>query len=219
MITWLASYPRSGNTWLRILLHNLYGVDTYSAHQDMLFFNNGIHEIVGQKMVPGKLDVLRESEDSFFVKIHDGRVQGSEKAIYVVRDGRDVAVSYARYKEKHNNMNFERALRTICHGKEYPFSWQDHVRFWSMRPNTAVVKFENLIKNPTEAVQAALGKLQIDLPITGKEVPTFADLKTKWPGFFRKGKIGAWKRDMPVSMQRVFVSKNRDALTSLGYLK
>ena len=29
MIVWLASYPRSGNTFLRVVLHNVYGVATY----------------------------------------------------------------------------------------------------------------------------------------------------------------------------------------------
>lgn len=219
MIVWLASYPRSGNTWTRIILHQLYGVTTYSIHQDMLFFNNGIADVVGQETLPGKIEDLRESEEIYFIKTHDARIQSEDKAIYIVRDGRDVAVSYARYQEQYNNMPFERALQRIVSGQEYPYNWQDHVRFWSMRPNTAVVKYENLIKNPTTAIQDTLGKLQIDLPVAGGELPTFAELKSKWPGFFRKGRIRAWKRDMPVSMQRVFVSKNRDALTSLGYLK
>ena len=34
MVVWLASYPRSGNTFLRIVLHRLYGVPTYSVYDD-----------------------------------------------------------------------------------------------------------------------------------------------------------------------------------------
>ena len=34
MIVWLASYPRSGNTFLRVVLHNVYGVSTYSVYED-----------------------------------------------------------------------------------------------------------------------------------------------------------------------------------------
>ena len=34
VIVWLASYPRSGNTFLRIVLHRLYGVPTYSVYDD-----------------------------------------------------------------------------------------------------------------------------------------------------------------------------------------
>ena len=34
MIVWLASYPRSGNTFLRLVLHRLFGVPTYSVYED-----------------------------------------------------------------------------------------------------------------------------------------------------------------------------------------
>ena len=40
MIVWLASYPRSGNTFFRILLHHLYRLPTYSGFKsgDDLYF-------------------------------------------------------------------------------------------------------------------------------------------------------------------------------------
>jgi hypothetical protein len=34
MIVWLASFPRSGNTMLRILLHRFYGRLSYSLYEE-----------------------------------------------------------------------------------------------------------------------------------------------------------------------------------------
>jgi hypothetical protein len=34
MIVWLASYPRSGNTFVRTLLHSAFGLESYSLHCD-----------------------------------------------------------------------------------------------------------------------------------------------------------------------------------------
>jgi aryl sulfotransferase len=44
-IIWLASYPRSGNTWLRFLLYNLYYGSPFASHQVDKFipsFHNGV---------------------------------------------------------------------------------------------------------------------------------------------------------------------------------
>jgi hypothetical protein len=47
VIVWLASYPRSGNTFLRVVLHNLYGVPTYSVYED----DDPVAERVGPALV------------------------------------------------------------------------------------------------------------------------------------------------------------------------
>ena len=42
MIVWLASFPRSGNTMLRILLHRFYGRLSYSLYDESS--GTGLHE-------------------------------------------------------------------------------------------------------------------------------------------------------------------------------
>ncbi len=47
MIVWLASYPRSGNTFLRLVLHRLFGVPTYSVYED----DDPVAQRVGPELV------------------------------------------------------------------------------------------------------------------------------------------------------------------------
>ena len=42
MIVWLASYPRSGNTFLRMVLHFVYGQKTYSLYNDPLLERDAV---------------------------------------------------------------------------------------------------------------------------------------------------------------------------------
>lgn len=63
MIVWLASYPRSGNTYLRMLLHQLHGLKTYSVYDDpLLELLDGSAEAVGHEKLPGSLDGLESHE-------------------------------------------------------------------------------------------------------------------------------------------------------------
>ncbi|GAB4188062.1 MAG: sulfotransferase domain-containing protein [Thalassobaculales bacterium] len=123
-ILWLASYPKSGNTWLRAFLHNLLlnpaegqeldklGVLTYGDSQAewyRLFDPRPPSEMTLEEAaalrprVQAHLASLRP--DVVFVKTHNmvGEDRGhrtinldvSRGAIYVVRNPLDVAISYA----------------------------------------------------------------------------------------------------------------------------
>lgn len=48
MIIWLASYPRSGNILLRIILKSVFGKETYSKYNDLkdIGANQKIMELV-----------------------------------------------------------------------------------------------------------------------------------------------------------------------------
>src|SRR4051812_42286008 len=97
MIVWLASYPRSGNTFLRIVLHRVYGVPTYSVYQD----DDPVAQRVGPDLVgyrprPADRAIMAADAEVYFVKTHKRRKADGYPAIYLVRDGRDAAVSAAR---------------------------------------------------------------------------------------------------------------------------
>jgi hypothetical protein len=82
MIIWIASYPRSGNNFTRNTLERVFGIKT--------------HAIYDEPRQP-KIDVAtaRASDETFLVKTHDLPIDDSP-ALYLVRDGRDALVSYAR---------------------------------------------------------------------------------------------------------------------------
>src|SRR5690348_17690471 len=98
MIIWLASYPRSGNTFYRILLNHLFGVSTQSVYNDPLFEERPeLSELVGHAHNDRSLHELASSPRAYFVKTHELPNCDTYPAIYLVRDGRDALVSYAHY--------------------------------------------------------------------------------------------------------------------------
>src|SRR3954468_8987783 len=133
MLVWLASYPRSGNTLLRTIFRNAFGISTYSVYNEneARVFDaqgGGVTEMVGHANLGSSpeafLDQARRSEAPVLVKTHDRPVD-AERAIYVVRDGRAACVSYWHFRN-------ELAQRPtswddIIHGTVFPGSWTQHL--------------------------------------------------------------------------------------------
>jgi hypothetical protein len=125
-LVWLASYPKSGNTWTRAFLHNLLDqgdktVDINAMHavtttdNSPAWFEPMIDRPIVE-YVPEKLAALRPkvhqaiadaSEGLIFVKTHNALVSHAgvpmittrltAGAVYIVRNPLDVAVSYSHH--------------------------------------------------------------------------------------------------------------------------
>ena len=113
MIIWLPSFPRSGNTFFRILLHHLYGLHTYSGFnsgEDLSLV--GASELTGHRTLPPELmqalesgdratmALYQESPEVYIIKSHRTESETAINdlpAILLVRDPRDALVSSAWY--------------------------------------------------------------------------------------------------------------------------
>lgn len=125
-LIWLASYPRSGNTMLRIMLRHYFGLKSYSIYNDTLDIGKYIEisEIVGHQFmhwpsIVGQENPTSLNSDKFnlfdplrykarnlkLVKTHSSWNVGfkPDKTIYIYRDGRSALRSYASYKHDFTN--------------------------------------------------------------------------------------------------------------------
>jgi hypothetical protein len=235
MILWIASFPRSGNTFFRILFNRIYGKQTYSI------YNSTLNE--QELSVLPKNDLLKEgcwhgrslaslSSDpkTYFLKTHEPSGEDSFPGIYLVRDGRDALVSYSHFIiefEKQNKKShsyedlFYNNLRNLITLDDSFGGWKNNVSSWAERKApTKIIKFEDLISNPADIIQQSLKEIGFKHEdLSNNPLPTFNELQAGFPKSFRKGKINAWHSEMPEELQELFWKKNGETMERFGYEK
>jgi hypothetical protein len=225
MIVWVASFPRSGNTFLRILLNRIYGVRTSTIYDF-----DGVADRVGADLVgaadrPASVAALRSSDDTHFVKTHrrrDVSVLDDDRAIWLVRDGRDAVVSWARMDSESDPARYEAELRAKILNRSGTDTWGANVLSWlePPSPTRVVLRYEDLIAAPEAAVRSVVTALVPALgPRPAPEIPTLATLKETDTAFFRRGQVGSHRDEFPADLETLFwsVPDNRAAMTLLGY--
>ena len=209
MILWLASYPKSGNTLLRSFLSTYFFSKDGSFNFDLLrnikqypnnklFLELGVdisnrHEIAKNHLNAQKL--INQNKKSFqFWKTHSSFVKmdgysftdlnNTLGVIYIVRDPRDVVISYAH----HNNQTIEQTLKMINQnyilGAEikdsipvYLGSWSYNYNSWKVFKNInkyLLIKYEELILNDEKYFEKILlfikNMSKMDFDISEKKI-------------------------------------------------
>jgi len=146
--TFIVSYPRSGNTWMRFLMANL-----LHPSESITFANV-------EQFIPDA-----EAQSSRYMKRQRGpRVIKSHQyfdhrypiVIYVVRDPRDVALSYydfaRKYRHLEDQVSREVFIGDFVHGRLNSASWGtwgENVGSWTAarqgQPSFLLLRYEDLI--------------------------------------------------------------------------
>lgn len=222
MLVWVASFPRSGNTFLRIVLNRRYALRT-----SVTYDYDGVADRVGGDLIgytdrPASLPRMRAAPELYFVKTH--RVRGAEvdpadRAICLVRDGRDALVSWARQLTESDPERFAEVLRQRIEAADglSTGSWGTNVLSWL--PYGVRLSYPELIADPAAAADRVLGAVAPELaPDRAAPIPSFTDLHRMDPAFFRRGTTGTHRDEMPPDLHNLFWSRpdNREAMEALG---
>ena len=190
MIVWLASYPKSGNTYLRSFLSTYFFSKDDSYSFDLLknigqypktsvFSRLGINIKDRHEVAKSHLKVQKKINDSKtlkFLKTHSSFVKmdgysftdldNTLGVIYVVRDPRDVIISFSNHIDqpinetlKIINDNFILDADDENRVPVYMGSWSFHYNSWKpfKRVNKYIlVKYEDLIKNKEKTFKEIL---------------------------------------------------------------
>ncbi len=200
MIIWLASYPKSGNTWLRMFLKSYFmKSDEKFSLEKSISDNFKPQGFPDQKILEelkvdyykfeeiaknweAMQDYLNLNNQTNFVKTHNAMCTvGSYKftshkntkgAIYIVRDPRDVLVSYSH----HYGVDYEKTFKMISspYNCEYPESggkrykktlmgnWSSHYNSWKKYNSCKVliIKYEDMIINEYETFMKVINYLK-----------------------------------------------------------
>ncbi|SRR5712692_2221424 len=157
--TFLVSYPRSGNTWTRFLVGNL-------IHQDQpITFANVESRIPEIYFNPDH--VMRRLSRPRILKSHECFQPHYPRVIYIVRDPRDVAVSFYHHNVKARKLPEDYPMekfipRFIAAEFDTKWgSWADNVMSWQVMrhddPRFLLLRYEDMKLNAeSELTRVAL---------------------------------------------------------------
>lgn len=149
--TFLVSYPRSGNTWTRFLIANL-------IHPNEVVTLGNIERIVPDCEAQSSR-YLRRIPRPRVIKSHEYFDHRYKKVIYIVRDPRDVALSYYDFQRKYRQIQdgypmvqYVRDFVSGNIGSADWGTWGENVGSWistrSGRPDFLLLQYEEMIAAP-----------------------------------------------------------------------
>jgi Sulfotransferase domain len=236
--TFLVSYPKSGNTWVRFLLANL-------LHpEETLGFDN-INRLLPAPGVSSKR-FLRKLPRPRILKSHEPFDVRFRKVIYLVRDPRDVAVSEYHFDLKKRyidpTLSLEDFVKRFIAGQTAGYgSWWEHAAGWIAarhgNPAFLLVRYEDLLSDSiaeTARIAAFLGihagpeRLQetVERSSADRMRKLEKQQADQWTGtrntrqdipFVRAATSGGWKEALPVRSAEEIEVAWSPLLNFLGY--
>lgn len=272
---WLASYPKSGNTWLRAVLtawlrpgrpvdvNDLVGRPIASSRGSF----DAALGVPSSSLTHSEVELARplvddilaaEAREPHLRKIHDAYFTGPTRnpivsvaatraAVYVIRDPRDVVVSYAH----HGGLSLERARRrlsdpeaAVCATddrlheqlRQRLGTWSQHVRSWVEDTPfpVEVLRYEDFVSAPVEtfaralraavvegaddsSVEAAVELAAFDRLRRAEHEEGFREQRVRPVPFFRRGEAGGWRDELPPELAAQIQEDHGEVMQRFGY--
>lgn len=235
----LVSYPKSGNTWIRFLLANL-------LHAGARIDFSTIESIVP--------DIYQNNERSLqatprprIIKSHEYFDPRYGRVVYLVRDPRDVLISFYHYqvmvKQIAEDLPFETYAADFISGQVSPYgSWGEHVGSWrgarDQKPGFLLVRYEDLSGQTIRQVARIARFLGVTVDASAVEVIVercsanrmremertqagdWRPLRDRRDGhaFIRKARVGGWREDLAPALAQKVEEAWAGSMIHLGYL-
>ena len=271
-LLWLASYPKSGNTWMRAFLANyIFNPDSpFPVNQLSRLGIGDASTLAYRRVAGGRLDPknprqtvqVREAflkavdgngADLNLIKTHNQNTRAfgvdlmprylSRGAIYILRDPRDMALSYA----SHLGMDLDETVHRLGHPEnatagdernvhQFLGTWSDHVRSWTRSKAFPVrtVRYEDMQSRPEEVFGEIVDFLKLGLDQSrlekAIEFSSFDKLKKQeqekgfvenslnQAAFFRSGKSGVWNDVLTAAQVAKIEADHQRVMRQHGYL-
>lgn len=269
-IFWIASYPKSGNTWVRCIIASLLngGRTADLASLSRVCPNAAsrwwIEEMLSlptEDLTPAELTRLRVSAYRAMaaqvtsprcLKVHDRYdpalfpPDATKGIVYIVRDPRDVAPSWADHMDVSLDTAIQRmgladfavsrnAMALTPQAAQIMGSWSGHVESWlggAPKP-LLLLRYEDMLADPHHAIARLAAFLGVpDDPATvagaaeanrfealqaAEAENGFAERLPNQERFFRQGRAGAWQRALSAQQAARLLADHGATMARLGY--
>ena len=230
-IIFLNSYPRSGNTWLRLLISDLilqnneYCTQTkLQVHQDLIFPDIHSNIIDGAN--------FNFTGDSLLIKTHLEEISLSKqiynykdtKNIILYRNPQDSLVSFYHFKLKYRQIESNYDINKFC--VENIEFWNKFYESYLNQNKHKFISYENLVKKPIKTIASIAGYMNINHSpeiiekalnnMSFNKLRKLEFKKTNDNKFFRKGQINSATidlKDETLSNIKIKTFKVQNALT------
>lgn len=149
--TYLVSFPRSGNTFLRHLVACLL-LDRAPTPADIARLVPDVH-----RSPPGRPPVL----GPLIAKSHAPARAVPAKVVYIVRDGRAALLSYHEYLRRRGRPVPSSVDAMLSWPDVWPRPWSDHVTGWlgqlEQGQGGTLVRYEDLVDDPAGVLRRVAG--------------------------------------------------------------
>lgn len=233
----LASYPRSGNTWVRFILGTILTGEKITW-ENMEEFVPDIYRNTDWE--------LKKNVRPRIIKSHHSYDSRYNKVVYLVRDVRDVLLSYYNYHKKFNKLpndyRLDKFIKKFINGDLDDFgSWGENVNSWisngeKVKNGLELFRYEDLKDNTFAEIKRMVDFLNI--VATDKEIAdaiewsSFSNMRKledkqedsdlfknadKKKKFTNKGDYGYWKNELNDNQIKIITKEYRYLLDQLGY--
>lgn len=232
----LVEFPKSGITWLSFLMINVNLQLTGDARK-VTFFN--YHDFIPEAdLGVHMVGPLAQSLGYRCVKSHATYVARYRKVFYLVRDPRDVMVSYFAYRKGLGQ--WRGTLEQFVAHREYGIkAWVEHVTGWlnGVQPYArfALVRYEDLIADTRGQLKRLYGLLGVSVTdeiiataIERSSIETMRKLEEEYavdhPAlrnqvFVRRSRPGGPRNALPEALRCRIESEGGAVMERLGYAR
>jgi hypothetical protein len=238
--TFIVSYPRSGNTWTRFLVANLFYAD-----RPVTFAN--IEKLVPDAEAQSSL-YMKRIPSPRVIKSHEYFDHRYPKVVYIVRDPRDVVLSYYDFSRKYRQIEdgypLERYVKDCIEGRLISSgwgTWAENVASWvyarGARPGFLLLRYEDMKRRTEDELQRIAQFFNIELTperaaqvidrssadrmrelekTEGKDWVSTKDKRSDIP-FVRTATAGGWKTKLPPEAVADIEAAWGNIMVQLGY--
>jgi hypothetical protein len=229
----LASYPRSGNTWTRFLLAEILSAETAT-------FDN-VNRAIPEMGIHARARMVLPNGGRL-IKTHEPYRSEYKRAVYVGRDIRDVVLSqYSRERELGlHRMELDEYLHRFLQGRLSGFgAWQNHLQSWldsalASNGNMLLIKFEDMRRDPEPSIsrivrflgftgepaliRKAIENNSVERMRQKENAAQRLPRSSREEGrFVRKGAIAGWREKMTERQLRLVDDYAGEVLLRMGY--